>query len=584
MLKNLVESKESSLISAYGGELVNLIVTGPEAEELRCYSKSLPPLRLTARSLSDLELLATGAFSPLDRFMSEDDYRSVVREMRLSSRHVFPIPVTLPVEREFNIAVGTDVALCDSTNDPLAVMTVEETYGWNEAEFANEVLQTRSIRHPLVTELAQWGDRFISGALRVFDLPPHYDFPDLRLSPANTRRKLSEIGNSNVVAFQTRNPLHRAHEAMTSRAMEQTGGTLLMHPVVGLTKPGDVSHHSRVRSYKVLLDKYYEPDRVLLSLLPLAMRFAGPREALWHTLIRRNFGANFFIVGRDHASPGVDENGRPFYEPHSALDLVESFKKELEMEIMPFEEFVYIPGTDEYEERSKMPHGQSFVSLSGSVIRNDYLNRGRRPPEWLMRSEVAEVLEETYPPQHGQGVCVWFTGLSGAGKSTTAEILTAMLPAYGRRVTLLDGDVVRSHLSAGLGFDKAGRIENIRRIGFVGAEIVRHGGIAICAAISPYREMRNEVRKTVGNENFVEIFVDTLLEICERRDPKGMYAKARAGKIKDFTGIDDVYESPIAPEITLDTVAYSAAENARFVIGYLLKRGFVRTEIKTADA
>lgn len=570
--------KKPQLIAPYGGALKNLLAAPDEASELKKYAAALPSIQLSARALCDLEMLATGAFSPLDRFMNAADYARVVEEMRLTGNQVFPIPVTLPVSAESGVRENQEIALRDAKNNLLAVMSVEEIYEWNRAEFARKVLGTENTRHPLVAEMSNWGKLNISGRLRVVELTRYYDFPDLRLSPETVRARLASLGSETIVAFQTRNPLHRAHEELTKRALEKTGGTLLLHPVVGLTKPGDVDNYSRVQTYRILTEKYYDKSRVLLALLPLAMRFAGPREALWHAVIRRNYGANHLIVGRDHASAGVDERGKPFYAPYAAQELVEKFSAEIGVRVAAFEEFVYLPETESYEEASKTSAAKSFFSLSGTEAREKYLNKGRSLPGWFTRPEVARILEESYPPRYRQGVCVWFTGLSGAGKSTTAEILTAMLAAHGRRVTLLDGDIVRTHLSAGLGFDKKGRDANIRRIGFVAAEIVRHGGVAVCAAISPYQTTRAEVRRMVGGENFIEVFVDTPLAVCEERDTKGMYARARRGEIKDFTGVDDVYEPPAQPEIRLDTVNQSPEANARMILNYLFDDGFVRIQ------
>jgi sulfate adenylyltransferase len=566
--------KETILISPYGGELKNLIVPAEEAGDLKAYANTLVSMQLSARAICDLEMLAVGAFSPLESFMSEADYARVVEEMRLASGHIFPIPVTLPVDAKSGIVEGREIALRDAKNNILAVMSVEEVYQWNRAEFARKVLGTEDARHPLAAEINNWGKLNISGRLRVIEPPRYYDFPELRLSPREVRERLETFGNKTVLAFQTRNPLHRAHEELTKKAMEKTGGALLLHPVVGLTKTGDIDYYSRVRTYRVLTEKYYDRRRVLLALLPLAMRMAGPREALWHALVRRNYGANHLIVGRDHASPGIDSNGKPFYEPYAAQELVEKFSEESGVRVVPFREFVYLPETETYEEISEIAGEKKFFALSGTEVREEYLNKGQSLPAWFTRPEVAQILEETYPPRHRQGVCVWLTGLSGAGKSTVAEILTVMLSRYGRRVSLLDGDIVRTNLSAGLGFDKAGRDANIRRIGFVASEIARHGGIAVCAAISPYAETRAEARKLVG-ENFIEVFVNTPLEVCEARDTKGMYAKARRGEIKGFTGIDDVYEPPPQPEITLYTTEQTAEENAHVIINYLIEKGFI---------
>jgi sulfate adenylyltransferase len=423
----------------------------------------------------------------------------------------------------------------------------------------------------------RWGRLNISGRLQVLQPPRHHDFQDLRLTPAQTRTRLETYGYPNVVAFQTRNPLHRAHEELTKRAIQEVDGILLLHPVVGMTKPGDVDHYTRVRTYKTLADGYYDPERILLSLLPLAMRLAGPREALWHALIRRNYGANHLIVGRDHASPGLDSTGKPFYGPYDAQELVEQHSRELGVKMIPFRTLVYLPDEGRYEEVSKIPTHIRTDSISGTQVREEYLNNGKSLPAWFTRPEVAEILAEAYPPRHRQGLCIWFTGLSGAGKSTTAEVLIALLMEHGRQVTLLDGDVVRTHLSKGLGFSKEDRDTNIRRIGFVAAEIVRHGGTVVCAAVSPYRATRNDVRNMVGQNHFVEVYVDTPLAVCEERDVKGMYAKARRGELAGFTGLDDPYEPPLHPEITLDTLTHTPAENARRLLDYLIRQGFVRS-------
>lgn len=546
--------------------------------DVKARANQLPSIQLSERAICDLELLATGAFSPLERFMGREDHHRVLEEMRLTSGHLFPLPVTLPVEPNPMLHLDRDIALRDAKNDLLAVMTIEEIYAWDLAEVAQKAFGTLDVRHPLVAEMHRWGTLHVSGRLQVLQLPTHYDFQELRLTPAQTRARLEAFGYQSVVAFQTRNPLHRVHEELTKRAAQEVGGVLLLHPVVGMTKPGDVDHYTRVRAYKALAAGYYDPNRILLALLPLAMRLAGPREALWHALIRRNHGANHLIVGRDHAGPGNDSTGQPFYGPYDAQDLLQRYSAELGIGLVPFRELVYLPDEERYEEVSHISSGTRTASISGTQVREQYLNQGRTLPSWFTRPEVAEILAETYPPRHQQGVCVWFTGLSGAGKSTTAEVLTVLLLEHGRQVTVLDGDVVRTHLSKGLGFSKEDRDTNIRRIGFVATEIVRHGGVVICAAVSPYRATRHDVRNLVGVEHFVEVFVDTPLEVCEARDTKGMYAKARRGEIKAFTGIDDPYEPPEQPEIRLDTVTHTPEENARLILHHLLQCGFVRTQ------
>jgi sulfate adenylyltransferase len=567
----------AQLIAPYGGSLVNLLASEAEAAALKAHASTLPSLQVSERVVCDLELLASGAFSPLDRFMGSDDYRRVLDEMRLASGHVFPIPVTLPVEPGSDIHLDRDIALRNAKNELLAVLTIEEIYSWDRAEVAQKVFGSTDLRHPLVAEMHRWGSLNMSGRLQVLQMPSHYDFRELRLIPAETRARLEAFGHPNIVAFQTRNPLHRVHEELTKRAAQEVDGVLLLHPVVGLTKPGDVDHFTRVRTYRALADRYYERDRILLALLPLAMRLAGPREALWHAVIRRNYGANHLIVGRDHAGPGNDSTGKPFYGPYDAQELVSQYEAELGVGMVPFQQLVYLPDENRYEEVSKIPADVRTADISGTQVREDYLNNGKPLPGWFTRPEVAEILAESYPPRHKQGVCIWFTGLSGAGKSTTAEVLTQLLLEHGRQVTMLDGDVVRTHLSKGLGFSKEDRDTNIRRIGFVAAEIVRHGGTVVGAAVSPYRATRNDVRTMVGNDHFVEVFVDTPLEVCEARDFKGLYAKARRGELTGFTGIDDPYEAPLSPEIRLDTVSRTAEENAHAIIQYLLDHGLIRT-------
>ncbi len=554
------------MIEPLGGSLVDLVE--PRGSDLFHYAATLPSLRVSERTRCDLELLATGAFSPLGRFMGQRDYQSVLDTMRLADGTLFPIPITLPVSG--GVELHHDVALRGPDNAMLAVMSVDEIYGWDVDEVAQKVFGTTDRRHPLVAEMDTWGKLNVSGRLRVLSLPVRHDFRELRRSPAEVRTLLEQRGRENVVAFQTRNPMHRAHEELVRRAIEAVDGVLLLHPAVGLTKPGDVDHYTRVRTYKALTENYFEPDRVLLSLLPLAMRMAGPREALWHALIRRNYGANHFIVGRDHASPG---NG--FYGPYDAQELVAAHARELGVTMLPFQELVYLESEERYEESSKVPSGAATRTISGTQIRDEYLGQGRTLPDWFTRPEVASILRETYPPRHRQGFCVWFTGLSGAGKSTTAAILISQLLEHGRQVTLLDGDIVRTHLSKGLGFSKEDRDTNVLRIGFVASEIVRHGGAVLCAAVSPYRATRDAVRAMVGPEHFVEVFVDTPLEVCEARDEKGMYAQARRGLIHNFTGIDDPYEPPLTPELTIDTVNATAEQNASTIVALLRERGFV---------
>jgi len=567
--------KKSVLIPPYGGKLVNLVETGEAREALIQQASHYPSIQISSRALHDLELLAVGAYSPLDRFMGKDDYQRVLTEMRLADGTLFPMPITLTIEKEDLPTRAEWIAIRDSRLYLIAVMHIEEVFTWDPVREARLVLGSTDHRHPLVSEMDRWGDLCISGELRVLNMPTYHDFVEIRRTPAEVRALLEQNGHKNVVAFQTRNPMHRIHEELTKRAAAEIGGSLLIHPVVGMTKPGDVDHYTRVRVYKALLEHYYDQENTVLSLLPLAMRMAGPREAVWHAIIRRNYGANHFIVGRDHAGPGNDSSGEPFYGPYEAQQMMKQYEDEIGVKMVPFQLLVYLPDEDRYIEADNIPKGAKVAAISGSQVRDDYLATGILLPEWFTRAETAEILAQVHPPKNKQGVCLWFTGLSGCGKSTIAEALMPMLMEHGRRATVLDGDVVRTHLSKGLGFSKEDRDTNILRIGFVAGEITKHNGTAVCAAISPYRHTRNEARKMAGKDHFIEIFVNTPLEVCEERDVKGLYAMARRGEIKGFTGIDDPYEEPIAPEIILNTVDSTPEENARLIIADLMKRGFI---------
>jgi len=570
---------KAKLITPYGGKLVNLVVEGKEREELLARAAKLPSIKITTRNLCDLELIATGGFSPLTTFMGKADYDRVLKEMRLADGTLFPLPITLTADPKELPTVGEDLALRDANFDLIAVITLDEVYHWDAQTEAAHAYGTTDSKHPMVSEMGRWNKVCISGPLKVVNLPKYYDFVNLRLTPAQVRTRLEEMGHDNVVAFQTRNPLHRIHEELTKRAAAQVNGSLLVHPTVGMTKPGDVDHYTRVRTYKALVDNHYDQNSTMLSLLPLAMRMAGPKEALLHAIIRRNHGANHFVVGRDHAGPGNDSTGKPFYGPYDAQEIMTKYEAEVGVKMVPFEMLVYLPAEDRYVEEKDVPKDAKVANISGTQVRDDYLAKGKLLPEWFTRPETAEILRETYPARHEQGFAIWFTGLSGSGKTATTQVLRSLLLERGRELAILDGDVVRTHLSKGLGFSKEDRDTNIIRIGFVAGEITRAGGGVICAAISPYRATRQEARKMVG-ENFIEIFMDTPVEVCEQRDVKGLYAKARQamtdGKPMGFTGVDDPYEPPINPEITLQGYGATPEENARIIVKYLEDQGYLK--------
>jgi sulfate adenylyltransferase len=562
----LFNSKSSTLIAPYGGKLIDLMVPVEGFEERKAYASQLPSIQISPRSVCDLELLATGAYSPLDRFMGREDHQRVLDEMRLADGHIFPIPITLPVNAHPDLRLDQDIALRSSEQELLAIMTIEEIYHWDRVEVADKVFGAQDSRHAFVSEMRRWGSLNISGRLQVLHLPQRFDFQELRLTPSQTRAKLANAEDRHVVAISPHQTLHRIDEDFIEKTVQDVDGILLLQLVAGLARLGDVDHFTRISLFKALVERYQQPDRVLLTLLPLAGREAGLRETLWQALIHRNFGADRMIVGGNHLTPKVRSNNTHSDSLQEAREWVEKYTRELGVKIMP----------EQPEQLKPSSNGGQNAPLSGARTGVKVPQNGKTLPNWYTQRDLAEIVAETHQPRHRQGVCIWFTGLSGSGKSTTAEMLTWLLLAQGRRVTVLDGDVVRTHLSKGLGFSKEDRDTNVRRIGYVASELVRYGAVVICAVVSPYRAARNDVRHMVGDDQFVEVFVDTPLEVCESRDVKGYYAKARRGEIKGFTGIDDPYEPPHYPEIVLDTTRNSPQENAGLIIDYLHEQGFVR--------
>lgn len=568
----IVSAEVDALVPPHGGVLRELYLPSAEAEALKRRSASLPQWTLNQRQLCDLELLLNGGFSPLQGFLGRADYDRVVADMRLADGTLWPIPITLDVDEAFaaNLPDGAQISLNDIQGTPLAVLTVDDVYFPDRIAEARAVFGTTDRTHPGVAELLdRTGPVYLGGRLQGIQSPPHYDFTTLRHSPRHLREWFRQHGWHRIVAFQTRNPMHRAHRELTLRAAEQVGAKLLIQPSVGRTKPGDVDHYTRVRCYRALLE-HYPKDHATLSLLPLAMRMGGPREALWHAIIRKNFGASHFIVGRDHAGPGNDADGRPFYEPYAAQDLLAEHEKELGIRIVPFPAMVYAANRDTYLPQTEVSELDEVSDISGTELRRR-LHSGEAIPEWFTFPDVVKILRERHPANAPQGYALFFTGLSGSGKSTLAQaVLARLLETGSRPVTVLDGDEVRRHLSKGLGFSREDRDANITRIGYVASEVVRHGGIAICAPIAPYAGARIEARQLVQSHGrFVEIHVSTPLEVCESRDRKGLYAAARAGKIKGFTGIDDPYETPVSPELRVDTSQVTVAEAAERVFEWL---------------
>ncbi len=576
----------SHLIPPHGGELMQLIASAERSAELKAHSREWPSWDLTARQLCDLELLLSGGFSPLYGFMNRADYEAVCCKMHLTNGLIWPMPITLDVTEDFakKLTPGSSkVALRDPEGVMLAVLHVEEVWQPDRNEEAQLVFGTTSTVHPGVDYLLNKSNPwYVGGKLEGVQSPTHYDFKTLRLTPAELRAEFSRLGWRRVVAFQTRNPMHRAHVELTFRAAKTVEANLLIHPSVGMTKPGDVDYFTRVRCYQLLLSKY-PAGTVKLSLLPLAMRMGGPREAIWHALIRKNHGVTHFIVGRDHAGPGKDSNGKPFYGPYEAQELFRKHEKEVGVTMVPFSMMVYLEDQDCYVPDNEVPTGARVLNISGTELRAR-LNEGREIPGWFTYPEVVRELRRSFPPRHKQGVTIFFTGLSGSGKSTIANVLlTKFLEVGGRPVTILDGDIVRKHLSSELGFSKEHRDINIRRIGYVASEITKNGGIAICAPIAPYDSVRKQVRQMVEPYGgFVLVHVATPLETCEQRDRKGLYAKARAGIVKEFTGISDPYEAPADAEVVINTAELSPEEAAQEIILHLEQQGFIGVNQETA--
>ncbi|MBF9043969.1 bifunctional sulfate adenylyltransferase/adenylylsulfate kinase [Rhodobacterales bacterium HKCCE4037] len=557
-----------------------LYVSYDSAQKLKMEAAELPSWDLTQRQVCDLELLMNGGFNPLKGFMSREDYDGVVENMRMADGTLWPMPITLDVSEAFadSIEEGQDIALRDAEGVILAILSISDKWSPDKAREAVKVYGADDIAHPAVNYLHNVaGPVYLGGAITGIQQPVHYDFRARRDTPNELRAYFRKLGWRRVVAFQTRNPLHRAHQELTFRAAKEAQANLLIHPVVGMTKPGDVDHFTRVRCYEAVLDKY-PAATTTMSLLNLAMRMAGPREAVWHGLIRKNHGCTHMIVGRDHAGPGKNSAGEDFYGPYDAQDLFREHQEEIGIEMVDFKHMVYVQERAQYEPADEIldKENVTILNISGTELRRR-LREGLEIPEWFSFPEVVKELRRTSPPRSKQGFTVFFTGLSGSGKSTIANaIMVKLMEQGGRPVTLLDGDVVRKNLSSELGFSKEHRDLNIRRIGYVASEITKNGGIAICAPIAPYTATRRAVREEIEQFGaFVEVHVATSIEECERRDRKGLYKLAREGKIKEFTGISDPYEAPTNAELVVDTESVDVDYCAQQVLLKLESMGLI---------
>ncbi len=568
----------SQLIAPHGGTLCDLTVDDARSAALKEASREWPSWDLTPRQMCDLELLLNGGFSPLRGFMGREDYEGVCEKMRLADGTLWPMPVTLdlPEELAAKLESGSKLALRDPEGVMLAAMTVGDVWKPDLEAEAQRVFGTTDELHPAVAHLMRnTNPCYVGGTLEGLQLPTHYDFKALRRSPAELRRDFERQGWTKVVAFQTRNPMHRAHFELTLRASKEIEANLLIQPVVGLTKPGDVDHYTRVHCYKALLPRYPQMT-VKLSLLNLAMRMGGPREAVWHAIIRKNYGCTHLIVGRDHAGPGNDSKGEPFYGPYDAQDLMREHQEEIGVQMVPFKLMVYVEEQDTYFPADEVPEEARVLNISGTELRKR-LAEGKTIPEWFTYPEVATALQQSHRPRHRQGFTVFMTGLSGSGKSTIANaLLVKFCEMGGRPVTLLDGDIVRKNLSSELGFSREHRDINIRRIGYVASEITKNGGIAICAPIAPYDNVRRQVREMISPlGGYILVHIATPIEECEKRDRKGLYAKARAGIIKEFTGISDPYEEPEDADVVIQTTELSPEQAAQQIILHLESEGYI---------
>ena len=560
------------MIEPHGKTLVSFHLSADELSEYSELSNKTASLTLSLKQQCDLEMIANGAFSPLSTFNNQKDYEEILLNNKLSNGLVWPIPIVLDVPDQFLKSLDKNeyISLRNAEGFLLAILKVNEFWAPDKKEEANSVFKSNDPNHPGVDYLFNHtNNNYISGELVPIQSNKYFDFTHLRKSPQEVRDFFRLNNWKDVIAFQTRNPMHRAHFELTKLAMDEHNSKLLIHPVIGISKPGDIDHFTRVKCYQHII-KYYPENSVELSLINLAMRMAGPKEALWHAIIRQNYGCNRIIIGRDHAGPGVNAEGKPYYQPYDAQELIARYQEELEIKMVPFKEMVFAKNKKTFLPLDKIEQDDPIEKLSGTQFK-EFLQQRTEIPNWYSFPEVIHELRKRFPKLHNQGLTVFFTGLSGAGKSTLANaIMYKLMETEDRPITLLDGDIVRQHLSSELGFSKEDRDIHVKRIGYVASEITKHGGVAICAPIAPYSNTRKVVRNMIDEVgSFVEIHVATPLSVCEERDVKGLYKQARAGKILDFTGVSDPYEEPENPEITVDTSDITVEESSALILDKL---------------
>ena len=560
------------MIEPHGKTLVSFHLSADQLSEYSELSNKTASLTLSLKQQCDLEMISNGAFSPLSTFNNQKDYEEILLNNKLSNGLVWPIPIVLDVPDQFLKSLDKNeyISLRNAEGFLLAILKVNEFWAPDKKEEANSVFKSNDPNHPGVDYLFNHtNNNYISGELVPIQSNKYFDFTHLRKSPQEVRDFFRLNNWKDVIAFQTRNPMHRAHFELTKLAMDEHNSKLLIHPVVGISKPGDIDHFTRVKCYQHII-KYYPENSVELSLINLAMRMAGPKEAVWHAIIRKNYGCNRIIIGRDHAGPGVNAEGKPYYQPYDAQELIAQYQEELEIKMVPFKEMVFAKNKKTFLPLDKIEQDDPIEKLSGTQFK-EFLQQRTEIPNWYSFPEVIHELRKRFPKLHNQGLTVFFTGLSGAGKSTLANaIMYKLMETEDRPITLLDGDIVRQHLSSELGFSKEDRDIHVKRIGYVASEITKHGGVAICAPIAPYSNTRKVVRNMIDEVgSFVEIHVATPLSVCEERDVKGLYKQARAGKILDFTGVSDPYEEPENPEITVDTSDITVEESSALILDKL---------------
>ena len=539
---------------------------------------------IEGRLLCDLELLLNGAFNPLTGFMKEKDYNSVVENYRLANGEVWPIPIVYTINDDEidKYSSHKTIILKDKTNLPLAHFHIEEIYKPDIEKECKGVYGTNDDNHPYVKILQSRPNvHYIGGRVEKINLPSHFDFNSLRLTPDKVKKMKEERGIKNLVGFQTRNPMHKCHFELVKYALKQVGEpntAALVHPVVGITQECDIDYYSRVKCYKKIM-KHFDENEGILSLLTLSMRMGGPREALFHALIRKNYGCTHFIVGRDHAGPSYKtKEGKKFYGDYDAHELLGRLKDEIGIDVIVAKAIMYVKELGEYRCEDELKGGETCMHISGTEQRR-LLRAGEDIPEWFSFKEVVSELKQVYKPNIKKGFCIYLVGLSGSGKSLLASTLNEALneKLSGRVVSILDGDVIRQNISKGLGFSKNDRSTNVRRIGYVASEIVKHGGVCIAANIAPYDNDRLVNRQLIEESGgYFEIHVDTSLNKCEERDIKGLYKKAREGVIKEFTGISDPFEKPSRADLTLDNSNIEQiSKNVNKILDLIKKEGYL---------